>query len=87
MNLENYRAEIDKIDDEILELFKRRMAVAENIVKYKIENNLPVLNPRRERVILDRVCSACGEDIRDYVKTLYTALFEISRTYQDTFIN
>ena len=46
MSMDNLRKEIDRIDDEILELFKRRMSIAEDLVKHKIEHNLPVFNPQ-----------------------------------------
>ena len=40
------RAEIDKIDDEILELFKRRMDCSMDVAEYKYENNIPILQNR-----------------------------------------
>ena len=85
MNLENYRTEIDGIDDEILRLFKRRMDIAGDIAKYKTENNLPVYNPQREKEILHRICSSCDKDMQSYAEILFGALFDISRAYQNTF--
>ena len=38
MNLSECRNEIDKIDKELVELFEKRMNVAINVAKYKIEN-------------------------------------------------
>ena len=43
------RDEIDAIDDQIVGLFERRMAVAENVAAYKRSVGKPVLDKERER--------------------------------------
>lgn len=86
MNLENYRGEIDRIDNEFLQLFKKRMSLAEEIVQYKIANNLPIHDPQRERDILYRLCSSCDTGMQNYAKIVFSTLFDISRTHQSTFI-
>ena len=83
MNLENYRAEIDKIDNELVELFQKRMEVASKIGQYKRENNLPVLNSQREREILNEVTNKAKPEMKSYLRVLYSLLFELSRSYQE----
>ena len=51
-DLANARAEIDRIDAEILQLFARRMAAGKTIGKVKAAKNLPICNPEREREIV-----------------------------------
>ncbi|MBO7741452.1 MAG: chorismate mutase [Victivallales bacterium] len=82
MNLENYRQEIDAIDHQLLELFCRRMAVAEKIGDYKRQHNLPVFNAAREREILYRIAEEAGEDFGTYARQLYQNIFELSRARQ-----
>ena len=82
MDLDNLRVEIDGIDDQITELFQKRMAIAEGVAKYKIENALPVLNHARERDIIYRVCSNVDDNLKEYTKILYNTIFDISRTHQ-----
>lgn len=53
-NLDALRSEIDKLDDELLELLARRMDVARRIGQYKKEHNMPVLQARRYEVLLAR---------------------------------
>lgn len=48
------RSEIDQVDDELLELFSRRMKIAEQIGEYKKENNMTILQAKRWNDILQR---------------------------------
>ena len=50
MELSDYRARIDQIDRQLVELFARRMNTAAGIAAYKKEHGLPVLDPVRELV-------------------------------------
>ncbi len=77
-----YRDKINKIDDEIVRLFQERMEVAGNIAAYKKENNLPVLDAKREREKLADVLAKSEEKFSSYTGALYSLLFELSRSYQ-----
>ena len=55
MDLLECRNEIDKIDKELVELFEKRMNVAVNVAKYKIENNIPIFNGARELKLFKRI--------------------------------
>ena len=48
-DLKEYRAEIDRIDRELVRLFEERMKVSEQIGAYKIENGVKVFDKTRER--------------------------------------
>lgn len=82
MELSDYRARIDRIDRQLVELFAQRMNTAAGIAAYKKEHGLPVLDPVREREKLLDVAAQAPEDMRDYTASLYTMLFELSRCYQ-----
>ena len=84
--MEDLRREIDSIDDGIAELFGRRMSLVKSVAEYKAERGLPVLNPDREREILDRVLAATDEELRDYAETLFKTLMDVSRAYQKILI-
>ncbi|MBR4308068.1 MAG: chorismate mutase [Oscillospiraceae bacterium] len=83
MSLDIYRKEIDRIDSEIIRLFHERMDTAAKIAQYKRENNLPILQPAREREKLQAVRQESREDLQSYVQALYSLLFELSRSYQE----
>ena len=82
MDITDYRKQIDEIDDQMVELFARRMAVASEIARYKQEKGLPVLDAGRERAKLNDVCAKAPAELRDYTSVLYSSLFELSRSYQ-----
>ena len=82
MDIQELRKQIDVIDDELVQLFCRRMQVAEQIAEYKKENGLPILVPAREREKLQDVSQKAGTDMANYTRVLYSMIFELSRSYQ-----
>lgn len=85
MELEEIRKNINEIDESILKLFLERMQLGKNVAEYKAENGLPILDRGRERSILERVRNESG-DMEEYTHRLFTTLFELSRSYQGSFI-
>ena len=82
MDLKDLRGQIDEIDDQLVELFTKRMDVAAAIGDYKKQNNLPVFVPAREREKLKDVAEKAGPEMANYTRVLYSMLFELSRSYQ-----
>jgi len=82
MDLQELRAQIDKIDDQMVQLFAQRMDVAAQIADYKKANHLPILVPAREREKLRDVAAKAGPEMANYTQVLYSMLFELSRSYQ-----
>lgn len=82
MKLEEIRNEIDSIDEELVSLFIRRMNCAEQVAKYKKENNLPILDASRERALLNKISDLSGEEFEEYTRTLYSTILSLSRSYQ-----
>lgn len=83
MDLNQYRQRIDEIDDQMVRLFAERMEVAAGIAAYKKENNLPVLDMRREREKLLQIAEKTPEGLKDYAVSLYSLIFELSRSSQN----
>lgn len=83
MDLNEYRAQIDRIDEEIVRLFQQRMDVAADIAAYKKEHQLPILQAAREREKLATLTAQTREDLQSYLRVLYSLLFELSRTHQE----
>lgn len=81
MNLEEIRKEIDQIDQELIQLFCKRMECSKQVAQYKAENNMPILNTKREQEILERVFVQAGE-YGESTKLLYTTIMELSRALQ-----
>lgn len=83
MDLQEIRAQIDGIDDELVRLFERRMALAGDVAAYKREQGLPVSDRTREREIVSRVTQGMDEQNAAYTKVLFSTLFDLSRSAQD----
>jgi len=83
MSMEELRGRIDDIDRGLTELFARRMEVSAEIAAWKRENDLPVLDERREREKLRAVEEMVPEELRDYADALYSLLFDLSRSHQN----
>lgn len=83
MNLEECREKIDRIDDQLADLFKERMYLATDVARYKKENGLNVRNRERERDILDRMTEKNGDEIALYTKVFFNTLFDLSRSAQE----
>lgn len=82
-NLQDLRARIDAVDDEIIRLFQERMNISSGIAEYKKNNKLPVQDIQREREKLSDLIEKSDEDFKSYTSVLYSLLFELSRSYQD----
>ena len=79
------RSEIDSIDDQIIELFKRRMDCAKDVAEYKYENNIPILNVQREEEILSSVQKKGGKYYL-YSRMLFEEIMSLSRALQEEYI-
>ena len=80
--LQNLRRDIDAIDREMVELFRRRMDVTRKVGEYKRERGIPVLDQERERQVLRNKGELAGEELRPAVITLYQTIMALSRRQQ-----
>lgn len=84
-DLKEIRKDIDKIDNQLIELFKQRMDCARDVGIYKQANNIPVLNEGRENEILDAVEEKGGE-YGASARLLYSNIMELSRALQHNIV-
>ena len=77
------REEINRIDREMAELFCRRLRAVQDVAAYKKSRGLPVLDPAREREVVER-CSSYMEDevMREYYVCQLKTTMALSRRYQ-----
>lgn len=85
--LEDIRNQIDQIDDQIAQLYVRRMALAKEVGLAKADGGTALENIPREKEILNRVASAVPDELKLYLKQVFTSLFETSKAYQQRFLN
>ncbi len=87
MNLDELRVQLDEIDQQLVELFVRRMHICEDVARYKKANGRPTLDSSRERAKLVSVSEMVPPQMQTYIRSLYQQIFELSRSWQDTIIN
>lgn len=81
--LDKDRQEIDAIDKQIAELFEKRFETVRDVIAYKIENHLPILNSDRENEITEKnMARIQDEDVKPYFEAWYHDLLALSKEFQ-----
>lgn len=84
MDLDQIRKDIDQIDQELVALLEKRMVCVGQIIEYKEQQGLPVLDQRREREVLEKVGSlVTDEQYRSTIQAQFRDLMTRSRDYQE----
>lgn len=87
MQLIELRNEIDKIDDEIVKLYAKRMKVVKQVTDVKKASGTSVNQSGREDEIIFRVTENVQAEIQPFVKKLFEVIFETSKAYQSSYIS
>ncbi len=83
--LKPYRAEIDRIDDKILELLGRRFGIVRKVAKVKIKHGIPSYLGDRVNQVRDRNTARAkkyGID-EEFLRTFYTMIIYQSCATED----
>ena len=84
MDLDQIRKDIDQIDQELVALLERRMVCVGQIVEYKEQQGLPVLDQGREREVLEKVGSlVTDEQYRSTIQAQFQDMMKRSRDFQE----
>ncbi|MBD3798022.1 MAG: chorismate mutase [Campylobacterales bacterium] len=86
MDLESLRAQIDQIDDELLELINKRMEVVHLVGELKNSSKSPIYRPEREQSILTRLkeknANMHGRLNDKSIDALFLELFAVARNLE-----
>ncbi|WP_349763864.1 chorismate mutase [Fusobacterium sp. SYSU M8D902] len=86
--LELARIEINRVDKEIAKLFEERMKAVEEVINFKIENNLDILDSSRENEVIKRNKKLIEEKkYEKYYVDLITNMMRISKNYQKEIVD
>lgn len=86
--LENCRVLIDNYDNLIIELYEKRMDVVKEVIKYKIENNIPITDSNRESSILENNLKKIkNEEYKKYYKDVLEGFLKASKKMQEDIQN
>lgn len=87
-DLNQCRKEIDEIDKQLMILFEKRMDIVINVAEYKKDNNLPILNYKREEEVINKnVGNIKNKEYEHIARKFFEDLMEVSRRLQDKFIS
>ena len=81
MSLKPIREEIDKIDEQLAELFAKRMECSRKVAEYKIEHGMEVVNRAREAEVIESAAEKAGV-YGNSARQLYSTILELSRALQ-----
>lgn len=85
--LEEARTIINRVDKEMIELFKKRMSASKMVAEYKKENNLPVFDKTREEAIKEKnVNNLDDKELEAYYLEWFNSLLKVSKDYQKKLI-
>lgn len=82
LDLGEIRKNIDDIDEQLLELFRKRMTLTGDVARYKAANNMVVFQGDREKAILDRVRENSPEELKNSAAFLFMNIMDISKCGQ-----
>ena len=81
--LDDARAIINECDKEMIALFKKRMQAAQMVAEYKAQNNLPVLDLKRENELIERNTKfLANEKLEGYYISFLEGMLKASKDYQ-----
>lgn len=88
-NIDELRARIDELDDELLQILASRMSVSAEIGKYKKQNNITILQPGRWDKILEKVFQKGKEKglNEEFLEKVFKAIHQASIDRQTEIMN
>lgn len=85
--LEKERQQIDQIDQQIVELYEKRLNLVIEVAKKKLESGKEVLDSSREAQVLAKVTGYLNDtSLEDDIRRLYAVVLEDSKNRQREYI-
>ena len=77
------RNEIDNLDEEIIQLLKKRMRISKEVGQLKEKLDIPIEDKEREKEIIDRLTTQAGKNLsEEQLIRIFTAVFKSSKQMQ-----
>ena len=85
--LRQAREVINEVDAQMAELFEKRMTAVQQVLAYKKEHNLPILDAAREQIVIEKGVARIQDPVlKPYYEELLIKQMELSRRYQKTLL-
>ena len=82
MPIEEMRAQIDSIDRQIVALLNQRFDVVKAVGQWKKENNVPIMNAKREEEVIQKITAGLSEDRKEAFSLIYHAIMDAAKLYE-----
>lgn len=86
MSLDELRKQIDEIDDQIADLYVKRMEICKQVGIEKANQGKAVNVAEREKAVVNRITANKPDEMKRYLKLLYDTVFFQSKNYQGKFV-
>ena len=85
LTLEELRVQIDKLDNEIMEIFEKRMKISDEIGTYKKKNNIAILQSKRwDEILMRHVVNGEKKGLsEEFTKRIFYAIHQESINHQE----
>jgi chorismate mutase len=81
--MDNYRKIIDNIDEQIMKLLEERLLLVKDVGLYKRQNNIPVLDQKREQLIFDKIDEKYkNKETSKFLKNIYASMMVETKKVQ-----
>lgn len=81
--LSDLRKDIDLIDDQLIDLLNKRFNLSIEVKQVKKENNIEVLDSKREQDILNKIIDVkANDDIKYAISEVYKSILTNSKNLQ-----
>ncbi|MBR6501464.1 MAG: chorismate mutase [Firmicutes bacterium] len=80
--LNEVRAKINDVDQQLMTLFKERMLLSEEVARIKKENNIPLVDSGREAQVIQHAIQITGEEFKEETTILVQTLMDLSKAWQ-----
>ncbi len=82
-DLNKCREEIDEIDEQLIALFEKRMQTVKDVITYKIENNMEIFQPDREKKVVEKnIDRLRNKNLASYAELFIQEMLTVSKAYQ-----
>ncbi len=87
--MHNLRTKINQIDSEIINLLSQRMEISELIAHHKKEHDLTLLQPEREKEVIDKLIIQAKQHKLDknFILNVYHLIIKESKNIQKKILN
>ncbi|MUN75004.1 chorismate mutase [Enterococcus casseliflavus] len=83
MNLEEARKEINVVDNELVLLLEKRMRAVVAVAEYKKLNNIPILDEKREAIVLEKVSNLVeNQEFSESILEIFQNIMDATKKYQ-----